>query len=198
MTLSAVGPSYDARASVLLFPPTSNGDDLEGQTRSGNPYLELGGLNTARDIVIRTLTSQSARDTLEASHPNADYALAPDATSSGPIVNVEVSASSAQEALAALRDLVDEFPPALSELQTGIGLSPAESITARILTIDGRAKTVHKSQVRAGIVSVAGVIVLALALIALIDGLLAYRRESSLRDVDGTVVDEPPGHSGFS
>ena len=177
MTLTAVGPSYETRASVLLFPPSSDGSQTDEPT-STNPYLELGGLTTARDILIRRLTSQSSRDALEKTHPDAGYGLAPDTTSAGPIVIVEVSATTAAQALDAQAALLDEFPGALADLQQGLGLSRPEFITARELTVDARAEVVHKSQIRAAIVAVVGVMALALALIGLIDGWLIARTQS--------------------
>lgn len=173
-TASAMGPTYETNASVLLFPPMSD-TEATGEQASSNPYLELSGLTTARDIVIRRLTSQSARDYLAESHPDADYRLVPDATSAGPLIIVEVSGPTARSTLSAQTDLMAEFADALDDLQGGLGLSRAEFITARILTSDTRAQAVHKGQVRAGIVVTVAVLGLFLALIAMFDGMMAAR-----------------------
>ncbi len=177
-TWSSVGATYESRSSVLLFPPER---DAASQEAIGNPYLDLIGLNSARDILIRTLTSQSERDALADAHPGADYRLAADATSSGPIILVEVSARTGQEALAAQSMLLEDIPVALEDLQGGLGLAPQELITVREITGDDRAEAVHKSQVRAAIVASAFVIVIALVLIGLVDGLLAARSQSRRR-----------------
>jgi hypothetical protein len=151
------------------------------QDATGNPYLDLIGLNSARDILIRTLTSQSERDALGDAHPGADYRLAADATSSGPIILVEVSAPTGQEALAAQSMLLEDIPVALEALQAGLGLAPQELITVREVTVDERTEAVHKSQLRAAIVASAFVITAALVLIGLVDGLLAARPRSRRR-----------------
>lgn len=184
-TWSAVGATHESRASVLLFPPER--DAVSQDAAPGNPYLELVGLNSARDILIRTLTSQSERDAVGNAYPGADYGLVADATSSGPIIVVEVSARTGQEALAAQSMLLEDIPLALEDLQDGLGLAPQELITVREITVDDRAEAVHKSQLRAAIVASAFVVVIALVLIALVDGLLAGRSQSRRR----TNEDEP-------
>lgn len=174
LTVSSIGPTYETQATVLLFPPPGE-EEAQDEPAASNPYLELSGLTTARDILIRRLTSQSARDALADAFPQADYALAPDGTSSGPIVVVEVSGPTAQVALGAQAALLGSVPGALADLQAGLGLSGTELITARELTVDDRAEAAHKSQIRAGIVATGGVLGLGLALIGLLDGLLAAR-----------------------
>lgn len=176
-TLSSTGPTYETRATVLLFPPASDGKPGDDRL-SKNPYLELVGLNSARDILIRSLNSQSEQDSFNELHPDADYGLANDPTTSAPVLMVEVSASSDTAALEAQATLLEILPDALANLQHGLGLSNAESITAREITVDRRAEAVHKSQIRAAIVVTVAVMALFLALIGLVDGMLETRRQA--------------------
>lgn len=195
---SAVGPTYRAEGSALLFPPapTQSDTDERGAAVSGNPYLELGGLTTARDILIRSMSSQSARDTLAEVFPDADYELSPDPSSAGPVMLLSVTATSPGGATAALDHLLDRVPEALVDLQEGLEIEGTARITSRELTVDTRPAVVRKAQVRAGIVAGAGVLTVVLLLIGAFDGLASRRRTRRAGGVErattGTDEDDPP------
>lgn len=173
--VTSTGPSYKAEGSVLLFPPTAtirSGTTVETQ---GNPYLMLGGLSQARDIVIRSLTDGKAREDFEVSQPNADFEAVPDFTTSGPIILFIVKATTSDEAVAALDYVMDQVPPTLRELQSSLDLDESAYITSMSVTADQSASTVRKGQIRTGLVVGAGVLILGLLLIGLVDGLLLGR-----------------------
>ena len=119
--VSDVGPTYEVEGTVLLFPPTSSTTSGDQSVTQGNPYLYLGGLNPARDVLIRSLTSRSERDSLAAVHPGADYTMESDISTSGPLIVIDVSSGSSAESVAALSTLLDRIPAALDALQADIG-----------------------------------------------------------------------------
>ena len=59
--VTAVGPTYQAKSTVLMMPP---GTSTQQADNVGNPLLQLGSLAQARDVLIRVLTSQATSDVL--------------------------------------------------------------------------------------------------------------------------------------
>ena len=193
--VSDVGPTYEVEGTVLLFPPTSSTTSGDQTVTQGNPYLYLGGLNPARDILIRSLTSRGERDELAALHPDADYTMESDISTSGPLMVIDVSSGSSAEAVAALNTLLDKIPATLDALQADLGIDSDAYITSQTLTADDRPEVIHKGQIRAAIVSGAGMLVLCLLLVGLVDGLLlsAAARASASKKSESDAPPEPAG-----
>ncbi|MFD7077403.1 hypothetical protein ACFV9G_24555 [Nocardioides sp. NPDC059952] len=177
--MGRVGPSYTAQGTLLLFPP--DGTTKAGEKIEGNPYLSLGGLNPARDILIRAMTSKTARAELEESHPDVSYEMYADMAVSGPIVVVDVTGASEEDTIGALNDLFEAAPGVLVGLQSDLGIKRREYLSIQTLTIDETAEKVTKDQLRAGIVGGAGVLVAGLLGIGLLDGLLLSRGRGGRR-----------------
>lgn len=175
LVVGEVGPSYRAQGTVLLFPPSTTLQRAEEVVTEGNPYLYLGGLTAARDVVLRTMGSQTTRSEIEAIAPGTDYELTPDIDSSGPIVMVTATGPTEALVLEALDTLLRKVPETLVELQSDLDISNAAFITSKLLTQDAQPEVVRKQQIRAGIVVAAGVLALSLLLVALVDGLLRSR-----------------------
>lgn len=190
LVVGAIGPKYEAQGGVLFYPPiltTKNSTET-----LGNPYLQLGGLSQARDVVVRALNSQDTRIDLCAGsaplyagmragmcrdHPTVSYEAGPDFTNSAPIVLITVDAENAGDATATLGALMDRTPAILRSLQTQLGLPDKALITSSQLMVDRTATVVRKDQIRGGVVAGAGALALGLVLVALGDGLAtAWRR----------------------
>lgn len=175
LIVTNIGPTYKAEGSQLLFPPittTTSGRAIETQ---GNPYLMLGGLNQARDIVIRALNSRSVGEQFAQKEPLAKYDVTPDFATSGPIIVIDVSAPSPAAATAGLKTAMGMVPGTLQNLQSGLKLPSSAFITSRQLTSDKVPEIVRSSQIRIGIV--VGVVIMGtvLLLLGLLDGLLKSR-----------------------
>ncbi|MDQ4110810.1 MAG: hypothetical protein M3306_06885 [Actinomycetota bacterium] len=188
--MGRVGPSYTAQGTLLLFPP--EGTTRAGERIEGNPYLSLGGLNPARDILIRAMTSRTARADVAKSHPGVGYEMYADMAVSGPIIVVEVTGPSDEATIGALNTLFTTVPSVLSDLQTDLGIKRREYITVQELTIDETAQEVTKDQLRAGIVAGAGVMVGGLLGIGLLDGLLLSRSRGGRRQREDEPYDAGP------
>ncbi len=174
-----IGPTYKAEGTVLMFPPATtiqNGTTVETQ---GNPYLLLGGLSQARDIVLRTMKSKTISDAFTKRQPNAEYTVNPDFTTSGPIIVIDVTSHSSTDSVKGLADAVNTVPGVLNSMQSGLGLPASGYITSRVLTVDTKPQVVRSSQIRSGIVVGALVLLVTLLLLALLDGLLEARKERS-------------------
>lgn len=209
--VAAVGPTYEAKATVLMMPPsTSTSTQQAGNV--GNPLLQLGSLGQARDVLIRVLTSQATSEVLcqpqrdpvyEAmraelcgSRPGVSFEATPDFTSSAPMVQITVEGNTPANSVVALRAVTDQIPVILTDIQSGLNLRPRSEITSIPVVVDSLPEIVHKKQIRAGIVAGAGVLGLSLLLVALVDGLLASRRPKARPGVDD--VDDYEQAAGVS
>lgn len=173
--VSSVGPTYEAEGSALVFPPASS-SRVEGRTTTaGNPYLELAGVNQARDVVIRTLKSRNVQAQWGAKFPGMSYEVTPDFTNSAPIILFTVEGGTSEGAATALDDLISRVPQVLDDLQGSLGLPQEGLVTARTLTQDSRPAVVRKGQIRAALLATAASAGLGLLLLALADSLLSVR-----------------------
>ncbi|GAA2106742.1 hypothetical protein GCM10009841_26220 [Microlunatus panaciterrae] len=187
-----VGPTYEAKGSVLLIPPGTTVSQANPSGTLGNPFLSLGGLNQARDIVVNTMASKSVyedlcnhkgdssyeqmRVELCKSRPGVSYQATPDFTSSAPVILVTVEADSSTNAVTALHAVMERVPATLTQLQSDLGLRPRAEITSIPLVSDDHPDAVHKTQIRAGIAAGAATLGFGLLLIALGEGLVASKR----------------------
>lgn len=168
--VNAVGSTYSAEGSVLVFPPVATVQRNPDQV-VGNPYLVLDGVKQARDVVLRTLTSQAVGDELAAQNSGSSYTATPDYTNGAPVILISAEANTAEEASSALAAVMNQVPVILEKLQSDLNLPPETMITSRPLFADSSPTAVHKDQIRSGIV--AGVVAMGLSLlfVGLLDGL---------------------------
>jgi hypothetical protein len=190
-----VGKTYEATGTVLVYPP-SQSSMPDGSSTQENPYLTLSGVNQARDVVVRALTSKKVSDEFGATFPvGTTFEIVPDYTNSAPIILFTVEASSPKVATDALESLVSLVPVELSDLQAGLDLPEAERVASTVLTQDEQPQATNKAMIRSTILAGAGVGGAGLMLIGLLDSLLLGRRSpdpaGAGEDHDGA-VDGPP------
>lgn len=194
-TYTQVPPTYAATANAMLLPPASTVEP------GGNPYLYLGGLGQALDVVSRSLNSSTTRGPIEAANPSGTYNTYPDTNTSGPILVIDSTASTAEATLAILDAALATVPTELAGLQTQLGVAPSAQITSLTLTVDQEAATVGKGRLRA-VVAVVAVGTAALALlIGMLDSLLLDRQRAKELVEDQTAAAKqarvrPPKRSG--
>lgn len=167
--LSLVSAQYEANSTVLLTPPTTT------VGAGGNPYLALGGLQGAADVVARAMSGAAVNDEVTPEGSSAAYTFEVDATSSAPMLVIQAKDSSAAGAIATLDKLLAKTPQVLSALQTQVGAPARSLITVGPITEDKIPSVNRKSQTRA--VVLAGVVGLAILLFGtnLLDGYLVKR-----------------------
>lgn len=190
-----VGPTYEATGTVLVYPP-SQSSMPDGSSTQENPYLTLSGVNQARDVVVRALTSKKVSDEFGETFPvGTTFEIVPDYTNSAPIILFTVEADSPKVATDALESLVSLVPVELSNLQSNLDLPEAERVASTVLTQDEKPQATSKSMIRSAILAGAGVGGAGLMLIALIDSLLLGRRSpdpAGATDHDETAAGPPP------
>ena len=205
-----LGPTYEAKAAILMVPPGTTIDRKTDNSADGNPFLALGGLSQARDIVIQAVTSQTTFEDLCTrkgdtdylqmqaelckSRPGVKFEVTPDFTSNAPIVLVTVKADTSTNATVALTTMAEEIPTALADLQSEFKLRARALITSMPIVIDEQPMTVHKTQIRAAIAAGGGVMAVSLLAIALIDGLVGPRRAPSLQRASDDSDDPDAAH----
>lgn len=173
---STTGKEYRTEGAILVFPPSSTITDDSNKGAQGNPYLLLAGLNQARDIVLRTLTTRTAVTEFGERHPGSKYEAVPDFTTSGPVIVLTVTSATSAEAVSGLQDLTAAVPVNLKELQDGLRLRQDSYITSRLITSDSEGEIVRTKQIRTAVGAAGLGGFLGLLFVGLLDGLLTSRR----------------------
>lgn len=179
---SVVPASWVARTSLVMLPPPS----VVGE--GGNPYLYLGGLGQAVDILTRRLNADAISNPVKREYPNTTFTVASDASTSGPIIVVEAIAGSRTVARAVMNTVVDSAEPALDSLQSNLSVPTKSRITVSAFAVDQDPRPDLKARIQA--VGAAGAlgIMLTLLLAVFVDGRRAAKRPDGSHDRD-----VPPG-----
>src|SRR5665647_3312257 len=174
MALTLVPIEYVARSSMLLLPPEST---LE---TTSNPYLGLGGLQPAADVLSRALNDGAVHEALAPRDGTATFTVDRDTTSSGPLVLVEVTDVSSTGAAATLDAVVAEMHLTLKKLQEEVGVPEIELIDVVDVARDMTPEPDNKTQIRAILVAVALGLGGTLFGTDLLDGWLVRRRQGRM------------------
>jgi ElaB/YqjD/DUF883 family membrane-anchored ribosome-binding protein len=167
---AAVPPTYERAASVLLLPGEQT------IPAGGNPYLYLGSLGQASDILVAAVNASSVRNDILLGHPATDISMVRDPASSGPLLSISASGQDNAAVTAVLERALTAIPKALSELQTQASVPATARITSLQLTTDPTSVLIRKNQFQAvGVVAAAGT-VLTLLIVGFVDGLLLSRQ----------------------
>ncbi|MDQ4504341.1 hypothetical protein [Sinomonas sp. ASV322] len=162
---------YEMTARFLLLSPLRN---AEGQV--GNPFLDLGnGVASLAEVVSTSLTDDATVLNYRDKYPGLEYAVARDVGTNAPVIIVKVDASKEAEAKAALEDLSEAVPGKISDLQKGAGAPQNLWVTSTTLTRDTRAKPIYTVPLRTGISAGAGVLLVDLLIVALLERRRARR-----------------------
>ncbi|SDS07856.1 hypothetical protein SAMN04489834_0818 [Microterricola viridarii] len=168
-----VPQTWTAKASVLLVPPpTVVGED-------GNPYLYLGGLGQALDVLTRRLDAEAVRGPLEDTYPDAEYTVTVDGNSTGPILLIEAEAEAGPDALALVKSIHSQIPQELLGMQADLNVPRNALITASDITVDVNAESDNKRRIQLTGLVAAGGLALTVLLAGIVDGLVNKRRKRS-------------------
>lgn len=182
---STTPPEYSARGLVLFLPPA---DSLKA---GGNPFLNLSGLEQPASIVVGYFASTTAREDITSRAPRADFDVAIDSSTRGPVIAVEVTDKSAEETLSALTYISDQIPVQLQRLQQEVNVPAGAMITSMPLVTDVSAEVDRAATIRMVIVAcVVGLVTTGIATF-LLDGMLMSRRA---RRGDLAATMPPTGH----
>lgn len=162
-----VPAKHEITASVVLLPPRA------GLQSGGNPYLALGGLQTASDVLARALLDDQVAEQFRRDGLDGTYVTETDRTTGAPVILVTVDARSQQMAERTLQAVLDQLPRTLSQLQGQVQVRDDARITSSLVTRDDVPKVVRKSQTRASIAAVALGLAVTLFGTAALDNLLS-------------------------
>lgn len=170
--------SYQAKGSVLLLPPASS------VGARGNPYLYLGGLAQAVEVLSARMNATEIRKPIQDQHPDATIEIGQDVESTGPIVAVVVSSVTAVDTTATVEQVLSALPTTLLDMQDLLDVPESSRITSIRLTSDITVEAVTKARDRA-VIALAGVgLAGTILLVGLIDGLLLGRLPRLRRAVE--------------
>ncbi|WP_312182143.1 hypothetical protein [Arthrobacter sp.] len=166
-----VPPSYEAQGSMVLMPPSAAVGD------AGNPYLQLGGMGEAMDVLVRQTNATDIRERVLEDHPSATYVVEPDRTTSGSIIVVQAEADTAAESLELLNAAMATLPATLARMQDELGVTAEQRIDIMPVVIATEADLNFKQSLQ--VMALAGLagLVGTLMFTALLDGLLISRRQ---------------------
>jgi uncharacterized protein involved in exopolysaccharide biosynthesis len=161
---------YTAEASMVLLPPEAQVAD------DGNPYLQLGGLNQALDILSQRMTSESTRSDFRSSYPGSSYTAGADASTSGPILVIDTQTRRGATSLDLLGDLQQNARETLTAMQEELSIPERSRIRITDVTTDRHATVDAKTRTQATLGVIGGGIVLTIVIAAIADRVLTARR----------------------
>jgi hypothetical protein len=135
-------PVYTARALVLLVPSE------QAVGKGGNPFLALGGLELPARVVVAYYESDDAKAQFTSGSPDAEYVVAIEESTRGPVIAVDVTDETPERALATLDLLTSSIPVELRRLQEEVDAPESAIVSTLVLAKDERTKTDTSGTVR--------------------------------------------------
>lgn len=190
----SIPPGYERSATQLLIPGAAS------MPEGANPYLFLGGLAPAADVLVRAVGSENVLNEMVAEHPDTKIAITRDTTTAGPVMLIVVTAPSDAAAQEVLDLLVTRTATVLEDLQTTEKIASNNRVTVLPITVDTKSVLQQRTRmVGAAGAGVAGV-VLTLLLAGLVDGFSSKRRRRARSDKKGRSPgpdpEDSPPHDG--
>ncbi|MFF1830869.1 hypothetical protein [Paenarthrobacter sp. NPDC058040] len=175
---------FKAQASLVLMPSS------QSIGAAGNPYLYLGGMSEALDILIRKLSSQPVRERVLANFGTATYTAEPDRGTNGAILVITANADSPEQTMSLLKAVMEETPRSLNEMQEALNVAVPARITTMNLLVDRQAVPEVKARTQLVLVAGAGGVAMTLVIAVLLDGLLLTRQRRKQAAEQEITVDQ--------
>lgn len=172
-----VGPRYTATQTSVVIPPAAV-IAAEQQTRAyapDNPLLYLGGLTDARDVLVRSLSSDAVDQRAKTQLPGVTLKVTADATSGSPIILFEATAKTQDEAQRGIAFLESELTAAVTRVQDGLGIADPNRVKTLVVTQPAEPTVDRKAQLQAGVLAGGGILVLLLLALGILDGWMTAR-----------------------
>jgi hypothetical protein len=181
---SMISPGHVRSSTQLLIPGP------ESMPAGSNPYLFLGGLSPAADVLVRAAGSENARNEVVEDYPGVEIEISRDVSTAGPIILISVTAASDGTAQEVLELLIEQTSTTLDELQETENIAPENRVTLLPITVDSQSVLYQRSRFIA--VAATGLVGMALTLFVagLVDGLSRRRKRRGHPD------DEQPASEG--
>jgi len=171
-----IEPDYERVGTQLLLP------GLASIPESGNPYLYLGGLSQAADVVVTAMSSERELDALLRDYPGAEIVITRDPLTSGPQILTTVTARSNAEAGKILVDTMVRTTQVLGNLQNVSGITARNRIGIEAITVDNQSTLVQKTRLLGVVGATLGMLLITLLVAGLVEGLSARKRRDGEAD----------------
>lgn len=168
---TTIPPDYERAATQLLLP--GEGTLPEG---SSNPFLFLGGLTAAADVIVRAVGSEDTVRELTEPHPGSEIAVSRDPLNAGPAIRITVTAQQDEVAAEILDDAIEMTVRTVDELQTSQGIPASSQIGVTLVTRDGVSTLRQRNRLTVVAALGLGISALTVLLAAVADGLARGRR----------------------
>jgi len=182
--VTAIKPSYVAKAQLLLVPPqisTQSSNTLFSSGRQTNPYLGFGNLNIVAAIVSAQETNSRALSRLQAAGVSDSYTVAPDPLGQIPELNIEVTGKDPTQALAQAATIVRDAETQLATNQR-IAAAPKGTEITTLLLASPASTVQNKSRLRVAAAVLAVCLATSIA-VAFAAESISRRRGQSVEDV---------------
>ena len=167
----ATPPSYSQSQSYLLLSPVIT------DSGRGNPFLQLGnGVAMAASVLSKRVSGGEVAATIAGSEPGLGYAVNLDPTTSAPVLVVTAEAPNPVAVTSALERIEETLTDELAALQDAAGAPEISWVTISPLAGDVAPLMSRSEGMRAGLVGAAGVLLLALLVVAALE-LLRTRKQ---------------------
>lgn len=163
---ATVQPKYERQASLLLVP----GKGTVPQ-EAANPYLFLGSVSLATDVVVRAVQSDPTVKSADNERPGTEVLVTRDLQSSGPIIVITATSRSDADAKAAVGEVIQVTATLITKLQVEQGVAEPNQILASTLSKDTASTIVQRPRYIAAALAGGA----ALAVIAAVGGLIEMR-----------------------
>lgn len=182
-----VPTTFEATGSVILMPPS------ETVGIDGNPYLSLGGLNEAQEVLVRRSSALEVTEPILSGRPGSSYSVQSDRTASTPIIVVTAEARTAASAIETREVAMESVIGTLKVMQDEAHVKKELRVNAQNLVVDADALPKTKTKTQLLLLAVGGGAVGTLILAGAVDGWLIERRirKSSTRLSSAVTLSEP-------
>ena len=165
-----VPAGYERTSTQLLVPGA-------GSIPAGaNPYLYLGGLGPAADVVVRAVGSVNLINEVVAEHPGVKIEVTRDTTTAGPVILIAVTAPSDAAAAEVQELLMQRTSLVLNDIQRKEGIVTQNRVTALPVTVDSESILQERSRFIAVGAAGLGGLTLTLLITGLVNGFSSQRK----------------------
>lgn len=168
----AIPPSYERSASQFLVPPQA----ILPSEEATNPYMYLGGLTYAADVLVRAVGSENVRAEIARSYDDVEVEVTRDPSTAGPVILITVNAPTDEDAKDVLEILLERSRAELRDLQMEDVVSISQQITVQPISVDQQGAMKQRTRLIATVGAGGLVLGMAVVLAAAVEGLSSGRR----------------------
>lgn len=171
-----IPPGYERSSTQLLIPAA-------GSIPAGaNPYLFLGGLAPAADVLVRAVGSENLLNEVTARNPGVKIEVSRDTGTAGPVILIMVTAPTNAVAAEVQGMLIERTATVLDELQASEGIAAVNRLTVLPVTVADQSVLQERNRfIGVGAVGFVG-LTMTLLIAGLVDGLGGQRKRSVPND----------------